>query len=329
MATPGGRRPRCWRSSRVRAAGIAGRRGDRDLRQPMRPRWPPSAAWTRRCGSFLRRQRSGELAADLSPRLVREFVVEAGLRRRSAGSLGASPAARRSIGWPINWPQTSARSWPAGPPPGTLTAWSRRLAKNSPPPKWSKSLSPQLYRLSAGPLREAWLQVGGVLGIQRPTLFSQMYDFIQQRRRTLWQQRLRGLNYELLDQAPGAYDWHCLDACRTAAKEQGLWTGPAKTAEARRGPEAVPRGAGRPLCPRAAALAEEQRRTASRDGQRGANARLGKHLDPADHQPHRHAGHRRADADRREGLRRRPGEDQAGFRGGGRRCCGRCPARWA
>ncbi|MGO8688831.1 MAG: efflux RND transporter permease subunit [Thermoguttaceae bacterium] len=62
--------------------------------------------------------------------------------------------------------------------------------------------------------------------------FSRMRDLSQERRRALWQERLRGLNYELLDQAPGAYDWYCLDALRAAAKEQGLWTGPAKTAEA-------------------------------------------------------------------------------------------------
>ena len=35
-----------------------------------------------------------------------------------------------------------------------------------------------------------------------------------------------------------------------------------------------------------------------------AGARLGEHLDAADHQPDRHARHRRADADRRQGLRR-------------------------
>ena len=55
------------------------------------------------------------------------------------------------------------------------------------------------------------------------------------------------------------------------------------------------------------------------DGQRRADARLGQHLDPADHQPHRHAGHRRADHDRREGLRQRPGQDPGGLRTGRRR----------
>ena len=65
-------------------------------------------------------------------------------------------------------------------------------------------------------------------------------------------------------------------------------------------------------------LAEVERRSREGNGQRRPRARLGQHLDAADHQSHRHAGHRRADDDRREGLRQQPRPDPEGFRRGGR-----------
>jgi copper/silver efflux system protein len=41
----------------------------------------------------------------------------------------------------------------------------------------------------------------------------------------LWSENLKTLNYELFDQAPGAFDWYCLEEIRKEALNQGLWQG--------------------------------------------------------------------------------------------------------
>ena len=141
----------------------------------------------------------------------------------------------------------------------------------------------------------------------------------------------------------GAYDRYAIEELHKLADEKGLW--------AAGRPSASPAGSRRkqspPLQRTASALRAEldaawsaphvwpgttcsfgrapcirgratRHRFAQGDGQRGADARLGQHLDPADHQPHRHAGHRRADHDRREGFWQRPGQDPGGVRTGRR-----------
>ena len=61
------------------------------------------------------------------------------------------------------------------------------------------------------------------LGMEPPTLFTDMLAFIQARRDAHWSEHVRTLDYELFDQAVGAYNWDCLDSLRKEAKEQGWW----------------------------------------------------------------------------------------------------------
>ena len=42
-------------------------------------------------------------------------------------------------------------------------------------------------------------------------------------RSALWRKRMGPIDYEVFDQAVGAYDWYCLEAIRDFAKEQGYW----------------------------------------------------------------------------------------------------------
>ena len=176
-------------------------------------------------------QRYREFERGLSPKLTRAFVAELVSRWRGAGRLQ-----RDVSGEEIDRlaEQLAAKHGPllaAGPAQwdvnGLMQAIAQRLAAAK-----AVQRNPQLLSLPAGPLREAWLQVAGVLGAERPTLFTEMLDFIQARRRTLWSEQVRPLDYEILDSAVGAYNWYCLDALRAAAKEQDLWTGPAKKAAA-------------------------------------------------------------------------------------------------
>ncbi len=86
-------------------------------------------------------------------------------------------------------------------------------------------LDPDAFALRPSDLTEFAWSVGEVIGADRPTLFTQMLAYISARRDALWADYMRGLNYELFDQAPGAINWYCLEEIRSAAIEQEFWKG--------------------------------------------------------------------------------------------------------
>ena len=154
-----------------------------------------------------------------------------------------------------------------------------------------------------------------VLGVEQPTLFTEMFDFIEQQRDEHWREQVRQL--DLRNLRPRRW------RPTTGMPSRNSTRRPTKRAFGRRRPRPTAAEPARELktlarrtrrrlvrsavrhgttcscgtapCTR---CAEEDPRTdlLEGNGQRGADARLGQHLDPADHQPHRHAGHRRADA---------------------------------
>ena len=165
-----------------------------------------------------------EFEAKLSPRLVREFVTELVARWHGAGRL-LRPVGSKETDTLAD--QLAAEFGPllaAGAAQEDVNRLIQQIAQRLSAAK-AVDFDRELLALPVGPLREAWLQIAGVMGAQRPTLFTEMLDFIRQRRRTLWQEQVRPLDYEIFDQAGGAYDWHCLDALREEAKERGLWMG--------------------------------------------------------------------------------------------------------
>ncbi len=86
-------------------------------------------------------------------------------------------------------------------------------------------LDPGLFVLQRNPLYEGLLAVAGVLGAERPTLANTMLRFIENDRDGRWTKRVHQVDYEVFDQAVGAYDWYCLEAIRDEALPLGLWSG--------------------------------------------------------------------------------------------------------
>jgi Cu(I)/Ag(I) efflux system membrane protein CusA/SilA len=85
--------------------------------------------------------------------------------------------------------------------------------------------NPDLFDLKFNFIKDGLYAVGGVLGVERPTLFTEMFNFIDARRNKLWGEFTTRINHELFDQAPGAFNWYCLEELRKIAQEQELWTG--------------------------------------------------------------------------------------------------------
>ena len=168
--------------------------------------------------------RYGQFEARLAPRLVREFAAELVARWRGAGRLLRQVGGQETDALAGQLAAEFGPVLAAGAAQEDVNRLIQQIAQRLSTAKAVK-LDPELLALPAGPLREAWLQIGNVLGTQRPTLFTEMLAFIRQRQRTLWQEQVRPLNYEIFDRAAGAYDWHCLDSLREEAKERGLWIG--------------------------------------------------------------------------------------------------------
>ena len=64
-------------------------------------------------------------------------------------------------------------------------------------------LNPELLTAKFHPLYAAYLAVANVLGSEQPTLFTEMFDFIEKRRDAHWREQVRQLDRDIFDRARG------------------------------------------------------------------------------------------------------------------------------
>ncbi len=84
-------------------------------------------------------------------------------------------------------------------------------------------IDPDLLAPSYSPLYNGWLNVAEVLGAERPTLFTDMFQFIAHQRDQQWRKRAEQIDGEILDCAAATYDLYALDELRKVAQEKGHW----------------------------------------------------------------------------------------------------------
>ncbi len=174
-------------------------------------------------------QRYHEFQQQLGPRLVREFVAELTGRWQQAGRLlrPVEPADVDRVAGELDG-EFAARL-AAGPAQEDINRLVQKIAEGFAARK-TVDLNPDLLTLKLNPVHDALLEVAGVLGVERPSLFTAMRDFIEHRRDALWRQRGNKLDYEMFDQAVGATNWYCLEELRQEAQHNGLWSGPTDAA---------------------------------------------------------------------------------------------------
>ena len=63
--------------------------------------------------------------------------------------------------------------------------------------------------------------VSSVLGTERPTLFTEMCDFLEKRRDRHWRDEVRQFDREIFDQAVAAYDRYAIEELRKAGRRKG------------------------------------------------------------------------------------------------------------
>ena len=89
---------------------------------------------------------------------------------------------------------------------------------------------PKLLDLPRGSIGTAWSFALEQLGVEPWTLFTSMQQFIQQRREIAWSEMTGKLDYEVFDQAVGAFDWYCMAELRKSATERVAAAHPASVA---------------------------------------------------------------------------------------------------
>jgi Cu(I)/Ag(I) efflux system membrane protein CusA/SilA len=167
-------------------------------------------------------QRYREFEEKLGPQLLREFAAELVGRWREAGRLLATVSEADLDRLAASLDQGSAAILAKGLAQEDVTRLVQQTAERL-AAEQKVTLNPDLLTLPLGPIRNAYLSVAEFLGVSRPTLFTEMHDFVQKQRESHWLQRGRELDDEIFDQAVWAYDWYAIETLHREADKQGLW----------------------------------------------------------------------------------------------------------
>jgi Cu(I)/Ag(I) efflux system membrane protein CusA/SilA len=169
-------------------------------------------------------QRFDEFEKDLSSQLVRNFTAELVERWKTSGSL-LKPVNEGDINTVAK--ELTPEFGPylaAAPTQEDVNRLMREIGEKFAAKKLVQFNS-DLFDLKFYFIKEGFYAVGGVLGVERPTLFTEMFKFIDTRRDKLWSDYTGRINDEIFDQAPGAFNWYCIEELRNKALEQELWSG--------------------------------------------------------------------------------------------------------
>ena len=72
-------------------------------------------------------------------------------------------------------------------------------------------LNPDLLTAKHGSLYEAYLTVSSALGAEHPTLFTEMWNFLEKRRDQHWREQVRQFDHEIFGRAVAAYDRYAIE----------------------------------------------------------------------------------------------------------------------
>ncbi|MHB1033407.1 MAG: efflux RND transporter permease subunit [Pirellulales bacterium] len=181
-------------------------------------------------------QRFCDFETDLGPNLLREFIVELVGRWQKADRLLA-PLSEADIGrLAAQLQKQFAPILSAGPGQEDVNRLIQEIAEKLAAEK-KVELNPELLTAKFHPLYTAYLAVTNVLGSEQPTLFTQMFDFIEHQRDKHWREQGRQLDYDIFPRAVAAYDRYAIEELHKLADEKGLWA--EKTDDAAEGKQLV------------------------------------------------------------------------------------------
>jgi len=170
----------------------------------------------------LAHRRFSEFEAALGPRLLREFIAELVDRWQKAGRLLAPLSAADSERLAAELEKRFAPILAAGPGQEDVNRLIQQIAEKLAGEK-KVDLNPELLTAQFPPWYSAYLAVANVLGAESPTLFTQMFDFLEKQRDQHWRASCRPLDQEIFAAAVAAFDSYAIEELHKAADEKGLW----------------------------------------------------------------------------------------------------------
>ncbi|MHB1035110.1 MAG: efflux RND transporter permease subunit [Pirellulales bacterium] len=167
-------------------------------------------------------RRFQDFEADLGPKLLREFVVELVRRWQEADRLLA-PVSEADVNRLVGQLRKQfAPILSAGPAQEDINRLIQQIAESLAARK-KVALNPELLTARFSKLHAAYLALANVMGAEQPTLFTQMFAFIEKRRDGHWREQVRQLDYDIFPQAVATYDRCAIEELHKLADEKGLW----------------------------------------------------------------------------------------------------------
>jgi Cu(I)/Ag(I) efflux system membrane protein CusA/SilA len=182
--------------------------------------------------------------AELGPALLREFIAELAGRLQKAGRLTGAVADADVTGLTEQLEKEFAPVLAAGPGQEDINRLMQKIVEKLAAEEYGKKLAPNPKTLApnySGWYR-GWLDVAGVLGAKRPTLYTDLWQYVVNRRERQWRTRVAQIDGELPALAAAAYDRLAIDELRKAAEEEHKWV-----ESSRPHPNPLPEGEGTQL----------------------------------------------------------------------------------
>ncbi|MGA2257756.1 MAG: efflux RND transporter permease subunit, partial [Thermoguttaceae bacterium] len=163
--------------------------------------------------------------AELGPKLLRDFIVELVARWQKAGRLLAPLTDSEIDQLTAEFQKQFAPILAAGPNQEDINRLMQKVAEKlaSPGGGAKVTLNPDLLAAKYSALYDGWLNVAEVLGAERPTLFTDMWQYVVNQRDQQWRKWAGQINDEILECAAASYDLYAIEELRQAAQEKGHW----------------------------------------------------------------------------------------------------------
>ncbi|MHB8973883.1 MAG: efflux RND transporter permease subunit [Pirellulaceae bacterium] len=163
-----------------------------------------------------------DFEVDLGPQLLGEFIVELVDRWQRADRL-LMPLSEADIARLSTQLQKQfAPILTTGPGQEDVNRLIQQIAEALAAEK-KVELNPELLTARFSPLYSAYLAVTNVLGSERPTLFTQMFSFVEEIRDQHWRDQVRQVDHAIFPHAVAAYDRYAIEELHKLADEKGLW----------------------------------------------------------------------------------------------------------